>query len=193
VASGDSGSRDDPNDTQHAAVDFPASSPFALGCGGTNLEASGGSIQNETVWFSGGGGSGGGVSRILDLPSYQQNANVPPAMNPAGPVRRGVPDVAGDGDPATGYNILVDTQSLTFGGTSAVAPLWAGLVALLNQKLGHPVGFLNPFLYAHPNVVRDITGGQTQDYRAGPGWDPCTGLGSPDGMALLQALQAGGS
>jgi kumamolisin len=98
--------------------------------------------------------------------------------------------VAGDGDPATGYNILVDTQSLTFGGTSAVAPLWAGLVALLNQKLGHPVGLLNPFLYSHQNVVRDITRGQTQDYQAGPGWDPCTGLGSPDGMALLQALQA---
>jgi kumamolisin len=188
VASGDSGSRDNPNDAGHAAVDFPAASPFALGCGGTNLQASGGSIQDETVWFSGGAGSGGGVSRIFDPPDYQQNANIPPAVNPSGPVRRGVPDVAGDGDPATGYNIRVDSQSLTFGGTSAVAPLWAGLVALLNQKKGRPVGFLNPFLYAHTGAMHDITGGQTQDYQAEPGWDACTGLGSPDGAALLQAL-----
>jgi kumamolisin len=193
VASGDSGSRDDPNEPTHAAVDFPASSPFALGCGGTNLQASGTTIQDETVWFDGSAGSGGGVSRLFPMPSYQENAGVPPAKNPTGQVGRGVPDIAGDADPATGYKILVDGKQLTLGGTSAVAPLWAGLIALLNQKLGHPVGFLNPFLYNHANVCHDITEGSNGDYQAGPGWDPCTGLGSPDGSALLQALSSGAS
>ena len=189
VASGDSGSRDNPGDPDHASVDFPASSPFALGCGGTRLQVAGGAISSEVVWNdAGGGASGGGVSRLFDLPDYQKNAGVPPAKNPQGTVRRGVPDVAGDASPATGYQILVDGQSPTFGGTSAVAPLWAGLVARLNQQLGRPVGFLNPFLYAHANVCRDITQGNNIDYVAGPGWDPCTGLGSPDGTRLLSAL-----
>jgi kumamolisin len=187
VASGDSGSRDDPNDPGHASVDFPASSPYALGCGGTHLEVTGTAISNEVVWEQ---HSGGGVSRIFDLPSYQSQAKVPPAKNPAGPVKRGVPDVAGDADPATGYEILVDGQSLTFGGTSAVAPLWAGLVARLNQVLGHPVGFLNPILYNHPEVFHDITSGSNIDYQAGAGWDPCTGLGSPNGVKLLAVLSA---
>jgi kumamolisin len=185
VASGDSGSRDNPSDPQHAAVDFPASSPFSLGCGGTQLTVSGTTITDEVVWE---GQSGGGVSRIFDLPDYQASAGVPPAKNPDGPVRRGVPDVAGDADPATGYRILVDDQNATFGGTSAVAPLWAALSARLNQKLGHPVGFLNQFLYTHTGVFRDITSGSNIDYQAGPGWDPCTGLGSPDGTKLLEAL-----
>jgi kumamolisin len=188
VASGDSGSRDDPDNPTNAAVDFPASSPFALGCGGTTLQAAGASIQKETVWFDGSAGSGGGVSRLFDLPDYQKNAGVPPAKNPTGPVRRGVPDVAGDADPATGYKILVDSKTITLGGTSAVAPLWAGLVALLNQKVGRPVGFLNPLLYQHTDVCNDITDGTNGDYEAGSGWDPCTGLGSPDGSKLLRAL-----
>ncbi len=123
VASGDSGSRDDPNNPDNATVDFPASSSNALGCGGTTLQASGTKITSEVVWED---HSGGGVSRIFDLPAYQENAGVPPAVNPAGPVRRGVPDVAGNADPSTGYNIVVDGQTATVGGTSAVAPLWAG-------------------------------------------------------------------
>jgi kumamolisin len=189
VASGDSGSRDNPQDPTHAAVDFPASSPFALGCGGTLLKAAGTTILSETVWHEpNGAGSGGGVSRVFDLPDYQQNADVPPSTNPPGRVARGVPDVAGDGARASGYQILVDDFQMTIGGTSAVAPLWAGLVARLNQKLGHKVGFLNPFLYAHPNVCNDITQGNNGDYPARPGWDPCTGLGSPDGTKLLNAL-----
>ena len=109
-------------------------------------------------------------------------------MNPAGPVGRGVPDVSGDADPNTGYNILVDGKAMPIGGTSAVAPLWAGLVTLLNQKLGKPVGFLNPILYANPGALNDITQGSNGDYNAGPGWDPCTGLGSPNGMKLLAVL-----
>jgi kumamolisin len=185
VASGDSGSRDNPNDPRHSSVDFPASSPFALACGGTRLTVSGTTISQEVVWER---ASGGGVSRHFPLPAFQANAGVPHAKNPTGPIGRGVPDVAGDADPATGYRVLVDGQSLTFGGTSAVAPLWAALVARLNQALGHKVGFLNPVLYAHPTVCHDITTGSNIDYHAAAGWDPCTGLGSPDGTKLLQAL-----
>jgi kumamolisin len=185
VASGDSGSRDDPNNPGQATVDFPASSPFSLACGGTTLSVTGTTISQEVVWQD---HSGGGISRIFDLPSYQEIASIPPAVNPAGLVRRGVPDVAGDADPATGYKILVDGQSITIGGTSAVAPLWAGFIARVNQKIGKAVGFINPTLYAHSAAFHDITAGSNIDYQARSGWDACTGLGSPDGLAVLQAL-----
>src|SRR5205085_618286 len=100
---------------------------------------------------------------------------------------RGVPDIAGDADPATGYQIRVDGRSAVFGGTSAVAPLWAALIALINQQTGKPVGFLNPKLYAGAaaKALKDITSGNNGAYRSGPGWDACTGLGSPNGQALL--------
>jgi kumamolisin len=102
-----------------------------------------------------------------------------------------VPDVCGDADPDTGYTIRVDGQTMPIGGTSAVAPLWAGLVALLNESLGHPVGFLQPFLYtAAGTALHDIVSGSNGAYSAGPGWDACTGLGSPNGAALLAALEA---
>ena len=106
---------------------------------------------------------------------------------------RGVPDVAGDADPQTGYQVLVDGQALTVGGTSAVAPLWAGLIALINEQLGKSVGFLNPTLYQQINQAQafhDIVSGDNNGYAAGPGWDACTGWGSPDGAKLLQALQS---
>jgi kumamolisin len=195
-ASGDNGSADRTTDGR-AHVDFPASSPNVLACGGTNLQASDGTIAEEVVWNDGGGGSsGGGVSESFGLPTWQGSANVPPSANPGGAVGRGVPDVAGDADPATGYNILVDGQSLVFGGTSAVAPLWAGLLALINQGLGKPVGFLNPVLYsqlAGTKALHDITSGNNvvgnaPGYQAGPGWDACTGLGSPNGVQLLKEL-----
>jgi len=185
VASGDNGSRDDPSNPGQASVDFPSSSSYALSCGGTTLQASGTTITEEVVWQD---HSGGGVSRIFPLPSYQESAGVPPAVNPAGPVNRGVPDVAGNADPETGYKILVDGQSTVIGGTSAVAPLWAGLIALINQTLGHAVGFINPILYQNPTAFHDITSGSNPDYTAGPGWDACTGMGSPDGTAILNAL-----
>jgi kumamolisin len=190
VASGDSGSRDNPNDPDHASVDFPASSPSALACGGTALQTSGIRITREVVWQD---HSGGGVSRIFGVPSYQENAGIPKAVNPPGPIGRGVPDVAGDADPATGYKILVDGQNLTFGGTSAVAPLWAAFVARINQKLGHNVGFINSIIYQNRQAFNDITSGSNIDYKAGPGWDPCTGLGSPMGADVLAALGANGS
>ncbi len=192
VAAGDDGSTDGVNDgSDH--VDFPASSPFSLACGGTTLQASNGQITSETVWnelANQEGATGGGVSDIFPLPAYQQNANVPPQVNNKF-VGRGVPDVAGDADPVTGYQVLVDGQNTIIGGTSAVAPLWAGLIALLNQQLGQPVGFLNTVLYQiGESAFNDVTQGNNGDYSAGPGWDPCTGLGSPNGTALLQALQA---
>jgi kumamolisin len=122
-------------------------------------------------------------------PSYQTSADI--AVPSGG--GRGVPDVAGDADPETGYNVLVDGQSLVIGGTSAVAPLWSGLIALLNQKLGKPVGFLQPVIYSLPagsDAFHDITSGSNGAFSAGPGWDPTTGLGSPSGENLLQALTA---
>ncbi len=203
VAAGDSGSADfaadDPNWDKKAHVDFPAADPFVLACGGTQLTASSSAITKEVVWDDGkNDGTGGGVSRVFALPSYQQNAGVPPAADPAGPVMRGVPDVAGDAAPASGYRILCDGTSFPdpsqglppVGGTSAVAPLWAGLIARINQGLGKPAGFINPLLYAAPAnaTFRDITQGNNGDYKAGTGWDACTGLGTPNGQNLLQAL-----
>jgi kumamolisin len=195
-AAGDNGSGDGVND-QKAHVDFPASSTYALGCGGTRLEGTNNQITSEVVWNdgSGGGATGGGVSDVFPLPSWQQQANVPPSVNDQH-VGRGVPDVSGDADPQTGYQIYVDGQQGIVGGTSAVAPLWAGLIALLNQKRGQPVGYLNPFLYqnyqqlAQNNALHDVTSGNNGSYTAGPGWDACTGLGSPDGAQLLAALTA---
>ena len=101
-----------------------------------------------------------------------------------------MPDVAGDADPESGYNVLVDGQQTVIGGTSAVAPLWAGLLARINQSLGKNVGYLNPLLYTSnvESTLHDITSGSNGAYSAGPRWDACTGLGTPDGAALLAAL-----
>ena len=200
AAAGDDGSsdiRDPSQDDGKLHVDFPSSSPFALACGGTRLEAAGGRITKEIVWNEGrqDGATGGGVSDTFGLPVWQKKANVPKSTR--GHVGRGVPDVAGNADPLTGYVVRVDGQDGVIGGTSAVAPLWAGLVAMLNEKLAQPVGYLNPVLYGLPETTfrdikqgdNDITG-KGKLYKAGPGWDPCTGLGSPNGTALLDALRA---
>jgi kumamolisin len=193
VACGDNGSTDGATDGK-LHVDFPAASPYSLACGGTTLRGSGTQIASETVWnelSNNEGATGGGVSNFFPIPDYQSGAGIPvqPETNFAG---RGLPDVAGDADPSTGYSVLVDGQNEVIGGTSAVAPLWAGLLALVNQQVGNPAGFVNPLLYkAAPSGFHDITQGTNGTYQAGPGWDACTGLGSPDGAALLQALQNG--
>jgi len=189
AASGDSGASD--GESSGLAVDFPASSPYVVGCGGTKLTISGATIGSEQAWnelSAGEGATGGGVSEVFSLPTYQSSANVPKAPN--GFVGRGVPDVAGDADPETGYNVVVDGEQSVIGGTSAVAPLWAGLFALINQALGTNVGYVNPLLYAAKEeaTFHDITSGSNGGYSAGPGWDACTGLGSPNGAALLSAL-----
>ncbi len=190
VACGDNGSTDGVGDGANH-VDFPASSPHVLACGGTKITASGTKLTNEVVWnddAQSGGATGGGVSAVFALPTWQQNANVSGATN--GGNGRGVPDVAGDAAPESGYSIEVDGQTEVVGGTSAVAPLWAGLIALLNQKLGKPVGFLNPQIYPLLGTAafRDITSGTNGTYKAGAGWDACTGLGSPVGTALETEL-----
>ncbi|HEX3683446.1 MAG TPA: S53 family peptidase [Bryobacteraceae bacterium] len=195
VAAGDNGSSDGETDGQ-LHVDFPASSPYVLACGGTKLQASGGTISSEVVWNETAkreGATGGGVSSVFALPGYQNSAGVP-AQPQTGFAGRGVPDVAGNADPETGYQIVVDGQSTVVGGTSAVAPLWAGLIALFNQSLGKNTGYINASLYALPESdYHDITSGNNDDsglgyYSAGAGWDACTGLGSPDGAAILSAL-----
>jgi kumamolisin len=190
AASGDSGSTDGSADNS-PTVDFPASCPYVVGCGGTRLTLSGTKISSEVVWndlSSGEGATGGGVSGFFALPTYQQSAGVP--KSPSGFVGRGVPDVAGDADPETGYNVVVDGSATVIGGTSAVAPLWAGLLARINQSLGKSVGYVNPLLYAAKGqaTFHDITSGNNGTYSAGPGWDACTGLGSPDGATLLVSL-----
>jgi kumamolisin len=192
TASGDSGSSDGVNDGANH-VDFPASSPHVLACGGTNLTISNSTRSTETVWNDqpqGGGATGGGVSSFFTLPSWQSGARVPAPRNGQG--GRGVPDVSGDAAPATGYQILVDGQQMVVGGTSAVAPLWAALIAMVNQQSGRKAGFVNPTLYSGGEAnFYDVTSGSNGTYKAGPGWDPCTGLGSPDGQKVATLLGSG--
>ncbi len=201
-SSGDDGSSDvrDPQQRNgHARVDFPAASAFALACGGTKLYGSGATITSEVVWNEGDGATGGGVSNVFSKPNYQSKAKVP--RSPTGKVGRGVPDVAGDADPNTGYQVrLVGGQRAVIGGTSAVSPLWAGLIALINQRLsslGKPqAGFINPLIYKMPGIggaFHDIVQGNNDieglgKYKARKNWDACTGLGTPDGTKLLNAL-----
>jgi kumamolisin len=198
VAAGDNGSSDGVTDGL-AHVDFPASAPHALACGGTSLRVINGQISSETVWNDGrdGGATGGGISAVFPVPSYQLSADIPPSANTGGQPGRGVPDISGDADPDTGYKVRVDGQDMTIGGTSAVAPLWAALVILFNQALGQPVGFLQPFLYSPSGMaaLHPITIGSNGAYAAGPGtgWNACDGLGSPMGQAILAALRAAGT
>ena len=196
VAAGDNGSSDGVSGgSSHA--DFPASSPHALACGGTSLriDTQTGAVSSETVWNDGaqGGATGGGVSDVFALPSWQASAGVPALAS--GGTGRGVPDVAGNADPDTGYQVLIDGQSTVIGGTSAVAPLWAALTCRLAQAAGHDFGLIQEILYAGITPgqpvpgLRDITTGNNGAYSAGPGWDACTGLGVPDGPALLSRVE----
>jgi len=190
VASGDNGSSDGVTDGKNH-VDFPASSPHVLACGGTNLQGSGSSITSETVWNGqpSGGATGGGVSNTFALPSWQSSAKVPKPTNSSG--GRGVPDVAGDADPGTGYIVRVDGKTMVIGGTSAVAPLWAGLIALANQQNGKTAGFINPIIYAAKakSAFRDIVATNNGAFNAGLGWDACTGLGSPVAPQLIAVVK----
>jgi kumamolisin len=199
VAAGDNGASDDPSGQTSVHCDFPASSPHALACGGTKLigDTSSFTITSEVVWneLAGNeGAGGGGVSDIFPPPSFQKNAGVPASNGNGGGAGRGVPDVAGNADPVTGYLVVVDGQREPIGGTSAVAPLWAGLIARLAQATGKRFGLLQPLLYAGvaPGVAQpgfnDIVAGDNGAYKASTGWDACTGLGSPNGEALLTLL-----
>jgi kumamolisin len=189
VASGDNGSSDGVNDgADH--VDFPASSPYALACGGTSLRASGAKITSEAVWNDGanGGAGGGGVSDFFALPAWQEGLQIATGSGKQPLGKRGVPDVAGDADPQTGYDIRVDGTNAVFGGTSAVAPLWAALIARINSSRGNPVGYIHPLLYRNPTALSDVTQGNNGDFQAAAGWDACTGLGSPNGQKVASVI-----
>jgi kumamolisin len=200
IASGDHGTADlDAADWDHKIhVDHPACDDLVLGCGGTQIDNGSDVVWNDGTPFDpnspGGGGwaSGGGISEVFAVPSYQTAANKINSIDNGKP-GRGVPDISMS---ATNYFTRVDRQESASGGTSAVAPLMAALVALLNQAKQKRVGFLNPFLYSSvaKGVVHDVTSGTNaikntvKGYRAGPGWDPCSGLGTPDGTAILNNL-----
>ena len=151
------------------------------------------------MWNDGaqGGAGGGGVSTVFPVPSFQTGLS---ATNTSGGAailaNRGVPDVSGDADPETGYAVRIDGTDTVIGGTSAVAPLWAGLIARINAAKGAPVGFINPILYAAAasgaSPCNDITQGNNGDFAATPGWDACTGLGSPNGAAIAALLEGSG-
>lgn len=183
VAAGDNGATDGDNDGG-LHVDFPASSPSVVGCGGTTLTLSGTTITDEVVWNelgSGDGATGGGISTHFSTPAYQTGAGIADDG-------RGVPDVAGNADPLSGYVVRVNGQNQVIGGTSAVAPLWAGLTALANQRNGAAIGAPHARLYTTPTALRDITVGDNAGYTATTGWDACTGLGSPRGDLVVAAF-----
>ena len=185
VAAGDNGSSDRETDGK-AHVDFPASSPYAIACGGTRLLS-----DSETVWNDQDGwATGGGISDVFPVPDYQKDIPLPASVNGTKKKGRGVPDIAANADSASGYNVLVDGQWTVVGGTSAVAPLIAALIALANQKLKRKVGFIQPKIYtASSQAFKDITDGnnitaKNGGYTAGEGWDACTGLGVPLGSVI---------
>jgi hypothetical protein len=193
IAAGDSGSDSGVGDGK-VHVQYPGSDPWVTSCGGTALGTDAHGALDETVWNDSSGATGGGVSDAFPLPAWQTQAGVPPSFND-GKVRRGVPDIAGNASSNSGYPMSGGGQPFNGSGTSAVAPLYAGLAACLNAASAQPIGFLNPTLYAlGESVFRDITVGNnmwgnpgnaaTQAYSAGPGWDACTGWGVIDGNAL---------
>jgi kumamolisin len=191
AAAGDNGSSDGLSGDH---VDFPASSPRVTGCGGTRLLAPDKQkIQSETVWNDGdqGGATGGGVSSVYPVPDYQKGLTVARGNGSSNLSGRGVPDIAANADPVTGYEVLVDGEKFAIGGTSAVAPLLAALVAIFNQSTGKPVGPWNSLLYKAigTGAFRDITSGNNGTFSAASGWDACTGVGVPIGAALLSVFQ----
>ncbi|MFI5735029.1 S8 family serine peptidase [Kribbella sp. NPDC051587] len=196
AASGDAGSGNNQYDGG-SHVNYPASSPHVLAVGGTSLAADPAAkvIHSETVWNAGSSqATGGGVSRLFGLPSWQTDAAVPHRFGTS-EGGRGVPDVAANADANTAYEFRIDGKPAFIGGTSCAAPLWAALVCRLAQAIGRPLGLLQPLIYrelTREGVVagfRDVVAGDNGAYAARPGWDPTTGLGSPDGRRLLEVLR----
>jgi len=196
AASGDSGSDCQIGDRK-AHVLYPTSDPGVTSCGGTTIENVAGASFGEVLWNDN-GASGGGVSDNFPLPDWQASAGVPASANDSTHTGRGVPDVAGNADPSSGYNLTQNGGQIgPIGGTSAAAPLYAGLIALINANLGFPVGYLNPAIYtkaAACGVFNDVTTNGTNafngapGYPVGAGWDATTGFGSINGTTLLTAL-----
>lgn len=198
AASGDTGAGDlNPGqaDDGKFVVDFPAADPWVTGTGGTKLTLdANGKPSTEVAWNeSKNSSTGGGISQIFDVPDFQKGITMPgDANHPPGHAGRGVPDLAGDADPFTGYKVRVGGVDGVIGGTSAVAPLYAALMMRVNGSLGHSVGYLNPFIYKNPQLFRDITSGSNNPYPAGPGWDATTGQGVIQGTDFLNALKKQG-
>ncbi|WP_155981764.1 protease pro-enzyme activation domain-containing protein [Nocardia sp. BMG111209] len=195
VSSGDDGSRSrDDSPGPHQA--FPASSPHVLAVGGTTLSARPDThaVDSETVWGGAGAdnATGGGVSSVFPVPDWQSAVGVPSRNGRPG---RGVPDVAADADPATGYIVRWRGSDQSIGGTSASAPLWAALISRITETVQRPIGLAQPVFYQGVAAgkpapgFRDITQGSNGAYRAGAGWDPCTGLGVPRGNDLLEIVR----
>jgi kumamolisin len=202
VSSGDSGAFIETRKLAQAS--FPASDPWVLACGGTTIGNVSGSSFTEYVWNDtwqgGSGATGGGVSARYQPPSYQNSVELPKRIG-SGASGRGLPDIAGNASVNSGYPLFLAGQSSgPIGGTSAVAPLYAGLVAVMNGNLGFPVGFINPTLYsASAGVFNSVSGppgpadnsfNGTTGYPASAHWNACTGFGSVNGVALQNALQA---
>jgi kumamolisin len=201
VSTGDDGSEAQIKDGR-AHVNYPATDPSVLAVGGTTLHKASGStpaIASEVVWNDGpGNGTGGGISDYIAIPAWQQGI-VPPSINPTNFAGRGIPDVAANADPNTGYLTYSGGKFGIVGGTSAAAPLWGALICLCNQQLRARVGNFNTLLYKSigpSNVLHDITSGNNDTdgllsgkFAAGPGWDACSGWGTPDGEKLLAALK----
>jgi kumamolisin len=188
VAAGDNGSDDGVGDGQNH-VDYPSSSPYAISCGGTELFIdSQGQRLSENVWGKN-GATGGGASIMYERPNYQiLNYPVSAPLDKTGNQRM-VPDIAANASPDTGYIVDVDGEGMAIGGTSAVAPLYAALTAVLTSQIGKRIGNLHQILYRNPEICNDITQGSNGAFKAGPGFDLCTGLGSIDGTKLLAFLQ----
>ena len=217
VSAGDNGS-DCGEDDGKAHVLYPGSDPWVTSCGGTIVN--GLSPLSQDTWNDsavGAGATGGGVSYLVGPQSWQGSL-VPKSANGDGHQGRGVPDVAGNASPLSGYvlwlygqssnNLLITAPPFAagnplgpVGGTSAVGPLYAALTALINASLDTRLGYLNPTIYALggsvftdindgvSNSVPTASGGNSPGYTSGPGWDAVTGWGTFNGGAFLSALK----
>jgi kumamolisin len=171
---------------------FPASSPFAIACGGTDglLGAKGVIPSAETVWNERTRGTTGGFSKEFAVPDYQQSIQMP--QTGAGLPGRGVPDLAAAAGSSPAYRIVLNGKEKPEEGTSAATPLWAAVIAMACAKRGRGLGAFHKFLYENPWLCREITTGNNRydeiGYYAGPGWNACTGLGVPKGADTVQRL-----
>jgi kumamolisin len=204
AASGDWGAQAGPYGGAYpATIGTLASSPYVLAAGGTSLLLhANNKIKLETTWNHDGSATGGGVSILYGLPSYQNNLTVSyfPVLNSAPLTVRGIPDISGNADSATGYRFFYGPLNtfIQVGGTSATAPMIAGMIAILNQLSGKRMGFCHQLFYSNPHCFNDITTGnigfyaantQLPAYRASAGWDACTGLGTIKGNAIYQLIR----
>lgn len=180
AASGDDGSSDGTNTT---AVDFPSSYPGTIGVGGTRLIRDANGVRvSETVWGPKNGATGGGASAFFAVPSYQTRITQLRS--------RGVPDVAFNADPVTGYRVFVDGAEQVIGGTSGASPMMVALLGIVSTYIGHGLGDVHELIYAHPTCCYDVVKGSNGQWVAGVGYDVCTGNGVPDGGRLLQVVTA---